>query len=117
MDTRPDSSVGIGDLHRPRNGGLIRLVVPTRSGVIKGTICVHAWSTGSACVPIVIGKGGGDWWAIIIRGIILGLSSGGRERLIVLIVLRLARQGEGRVLWTVYPLACAVFLEGEANCC
>ena len=91
MDTRPDSSVGIGDLHRLRNGGLIRLVVPTRSGVIKCTVCVHAWSTRSACVPIVIGEGGGDGWAVIIRGVVLGLSSGGREGLIILIVVRLGR--------------------------
>lgn len=77
MDARPDSSVGIGDLHRPRNGGLIRLVVPTRSGVIKCTVRVHAWSTGSACVPIMIGEGGSDGRAVIIRGVILGWSSVG----------------------------------------
>jgi len=77
MDARPDSSVGIGNLHRPRNGGLIRLVVPTRSGVIECTVSVHAWSTPSACVPIIIGEGGADGWAVIIRGVVLGLLSVG----------------------------------------
>jgi len=124
MDARPDSSVGVGDLHRPRNGGLVRLVVPTRSGVVKGTISVHAWSACSACVPIVIGEGGSDGWAVVIRGVVLGLSSvGGREGLIVLIIVRiivrwnLDRSSEGQVLWTIYLLACTPFLEGEANCC
>lgn len=120
MDVRPDSSVGIGDLHRPRNGGLVRLVVPTRSGVIKCTICVHAWSTSSACVPIVIGEGGSDRWAAVIRVVVFGLSAvGGREGLIVILVVRwcLGRPDKGRVLWTIYLLACAPFLEGEANCC
>lgn len=120
MEVRLDSSIGIGDLHRPRNGGLVRLVVPTRSGVIKCTIRVHAWSTSSACVPIAIGKGGSDGWAAVIRGIVFGLSAmGGREGLIVLLVVRwcFGRSDEGWILWTIYLLACAPFLEGEANCC
>lgn len=120
MDARLDSSVGVGDLHRPRNGGLVRLVVPTWSGIVKCTISVHAWSACSVCVPISIGERGTDWWVVVIGGVVLGLSSiGGREGFIVLIVVRWwpGRQGEGWVLWTIYFLACSPFLEGEAKCC
>jgi hypothetical protein len=120
VDARLDSSIGVGDLHRPRNGGLVRLVVPTRSGVIKCTISVHAWSASSACVPIVIDEGGSNGWAVVIGGVVFGLSSvGGREGLIIVFVMRccLGRSDEGWVLWTIYLLACAPFLEGEANCC